>query len=461
MDVRTSHLRYLTLAAACHIVLTIAIFLIGHFQLLPGTFDQNGVGLTFAIDGGSYQELASQMVTGWQEHGFIVWQRTKVPLHCRLYSLAFATFGRFLGHNILAAEPLNLFYYLGILTCVYLLGREVFDRRTGLLAASMVGVWPSFLLHSTQFIRDPLTILCFLALMLVLILLLRRDFGWRRTLTAAIGGVTLVTLLWVGRGNMWNIVLVAIALTLLMLAFRMVRENRLIAGNLAVMLLILVAALFVPTRFESTALARRPSVTPLAIPSADPPVRRTRDSIWTAVLRQIVERRDGFRSYRSEASNIDVDVTFRSAGDILRFVPRAAVIGFFAPFPRMWVQHGTFGLATRLLSGAETLVMYVVYLAVAYCLWRERRNTQMWLLFLVAAVGLIALGLVVVNAGALYRIRYVFWIMLIVIGSHRFTRMHADYLTTSRTKSTKSRTSSSVVSNDAISRTSEISSSQT
>ena len=43
----------------------------------------------------------------------------------------------------------------------------------------------------------------------------------------------------------------------------------------------------------------------------------------------------------------------------------------------------------------------------------------MWLLFLVATIGMLALGLVVVNAGALYRIRYVFWMMLIVIAAQR------------------------------------------
>jgi len=150
-----------------------------------------------------------------------------------------------------------------------------------------------------------------------------------------------------------------------------------------------------------------------------------------------------------------------SAGDILRYVPRAIVVGFFAPFPKMWVQSGSFGMATRLLSGVEMLAMYVLYLGVAYCLWRERRNSKMWLLFLVATVGVVALGLVVVNAGALYRIRYVFWIILILIGSHGFALIRGSYLTVLRTNSTKSRTSSSVVSNDAISRTSEISSFQT
>jgi hypothetical protein len=41
----------------------------------------------------------------------------------------------------------------------------------------------------------------------------------------------------------------------------------------------------------------------------------------------------------------------------------------------------------------------------------------MWLVFLVATIGMLALGFVVVNAGALFRIRYVFWMMMIVLAS--------------------------------------------
>jgi hypothetical protein len=93
----------------------------------------------------------------------------------------------------------------------------------------------------------------------------------------------------------------------------------------------------------------------------------------------------------------------------------------------MWVETGKFGLAGRLLSGLEMLVMYFLYFAVAYCLWEERRNLTMWFLFLVATAGIVALGIVVVNAGALYRIRYVFWMMLIVIAAQRIQRLASAY----------------------------------
>jgi len=422
LNPRLTPLRCLLLAGVFHVVFATGIFLIGHFRLLPSHFDESGIGLTFAIDGTSYKRIALDMLDASNNFGMGVWLWAKAPLHSRLYALSFKLFGRLLGINVLGAEPLNLFYYLAILVCVYVLGREVFSARTGLLAAAIVAVWPSFLLHSTQLIRDPLAILCFLALIVVLVLLLSREFAWRMAIGVGLAGILLVTLFWVVRGNMWNAVLVAIGIALLMLASRLLRERRLIKGNSLALLLIIIAALLVPARFESTALPGvKPPTTPLTIPTSTQVAPA--EGVWTRTIKQIADRRAGFRFYKIHASDIDSEVRFYSTGDISRFTPRALVIGFFAPFPNMWLQTGSFGLAGRLLSGFEMLVMYVLYLAVGFCLWQERRNMKMWFLFLVAAIGMLALGLVVVNAGALFRIRYVFWMLLIAIAAEGITKL--------------------------------------
>ena len=422
--------RYLLIAAAFHIALTTTIFLIGHFQLLPNTLDRSGTGLTFASDATTYKEMATGLAERLQTRGFKAWVETKVPLHTRLHSLAFATFGRLVGHNILAIEPLNLLYYLGILSCIYFLGREIFNEPAGLLAASIVGLWPTFLLYSTQFMRDSFAIFCFLAMMLVLTLILSRSFVVRDSIGLAIAGALSVTLFWVIRGNMWNLVLVAVAITLAMLVYRMIRERRLMTGNALVMVFMIGAALLVPTRLESTMLPGvKPPATALAIPSASQPAPP--EGVWTRVIKQIADRRAGTRFATARASDLDSDVRFNGVADIVRYLPRAALIGFFAPFPNMWLQPGTTGLAGRLLSGFETLAMYFLYIAVGMCVWRERRNAKVWLLFLVATIGMVALGLVVVNAGALFRIRYVFWMLLIVLAV-------GGYLTVFRTIFTKS-----------------------
>lgn len=425
-------LRLLLLAAALHVAATITVFLIGHFQLLPGFFDTNGIGTTFAIDGATYQRLASQMATYWQSYGIGTWLDIQAPLHCRLYSIPFAIFGWLVGHNVIAAEPLNLFYYLGTLTIVFRLGREIFDERAGLGAAAIVAVWPSFLAHSTQLIRDPLAVMCFLALLLVLTLLLTRDFPWKHALALGIAGAVIVTVFWVARGNMWNALFVAVAIAVALLVFRMIRERKFMPGNAIVMLMMIVTMLLAPSRFESTTLAGvRPPNTPLAIRTSSQAAPE--DSVWTSALKQITQRRRGFRFYGAQESNIAADVQLNSFSDVVRFLPRATAIGFFAPFPRMWFQSGSYGMGGRLISGAETFVMYFVYLLVAVCLWRERRRLTMWLAFLTAATGLIGLGLVVINAGALYRLRYVFWIIMIVIAAQEIV-----HLTMRRTSAMKS-----------------------
>ena len=430
---KSTSIRYLVVAAVVHVALTTAIFLVGHFRLLPNTFDENGTGLTFAIDGASYQRVASDLAAELQTNGITAWLEAKAPFHTRLYSLLFATLGRLLGHNILAAEPLNLLFYLAILTCIYFLGREVFDVSAGFVAATIVALWPSFVFHSTQLIRDPISIACFLALVLLLTLLLSREFRLRTGIAIGAGGAAIATLFWLVRANMWNVSLVAVALTLALLIARIVHRDRFMAGNVIALLTIIAAVLIMPARIESTSLPGvRPPVTPLAIPSTSTPPIRSTDTAdtWSMILRQFKQRRAGFRSYISQASNIDRDVQFQTPGDIVRYIPRALEIGFFAPFPKMWLQSGSYGRAGRLLSGVETLAMYFFYIAVGVSLWRERRNMTMWFVFLVAATGMLALGLVVVNAGALYRIRYVFWMLLIVIGSR--------YLTVFRTNFTKS-----------------------
>ena len=425
-------LRLLLLAGAIHITLTLAVFLAGHFQLLPSVFDAHGTGLTFAIDATSYRTLSSDLANELQTHGLSAWLAIKAPLHCRLYSLLFATLGHVLGHNILAAEPLNLVYYLGILCCVYFLGREVFNARAGMLAAIIIAVWPSFLLHSTQLIRDSFAILCLLALLLALTLLLRRQLSWRAGLATGAAGASLVTLFWVLRGNMWGVVVLAVGLTIVFLLWRIVRRDKVFAPNILAIVFIAVAMLVAPSRFESTGLPGvKPPVTPLAIP----PGRQlpSDEGIFTRMLKQVGQRRAGFRMYEARESDIAGDVNLNTVADVVEFLPRALVIGFLAPFPRMWIERGTYGLAGRLLSGAETLVMYFLYLAVGVCVWRNRRRSELWLVFLVATIGTIALGLVVVNAGAIFRLRYVFWIMFIVMGAD--TLVHFTILRTNATKS--------------------------
>ncbi|MGB7925285.1 MAG: hypothetical protein WCF57_18750, partial [Pyrinomonadaceae bacterium] len=413
--------RYLIAAAIFHPLVTLTIYLIGRFALLPSTFDANGTGMFFATDSFLYRAESILMTNILTREGIAAWLATPAPFHVRLYSLTFAAFGPVLGFNILSAEPLNLLCYLATLILIFKLGREVFDRRAGLLAAAAVALWPSLLLHTTQLLRDTLFIAAMLSLVLVSVRWLTRDYSRRGGVAAGITGGMIAAVLWVVRINMWALVPVVLLLCASLFIIRLIREKRMVWGNLmgVVTMLALSAAIpvFVPRPvYYMTQPNGAPLVENQDLPAAavgEPPLATASPppGMWASPVARIGYARAGFkRQFPNAGSNIDGDAQFESLADVIRYLPRALSIGLFAPFPEMWFAAGErVGIYGRLLSGVETFVMYAIEALALVGLWKSRRRLAPWLLLIIALACVTALGLVVVNVAALYRMRYVFW----------------------------------------------------
>jgi hypothetical protein len=127
--------------------------------------------------------------------------------------------------------------------------------------------------------------------------------------------------------------------------------------------------------------------------------------------------------YKHAGSNIDSDRTLGSSTAVAEYLPRAILIGLFSPFPAYWFNDGkTYGLGGRLLAGLETGFIYLLTPFALASVWRSRRMIQVWFLLGVVLLGAGALGLVIANMGALYRIRYFFWIVLIILSTSYLTQ---------------------------------------
>jgi len=415
-------------AAILHVALVVTINLIGRTHTLPQTFDSWGIGTSFAIDSGAYRRDAEALARLIQKGRFREWwdySWVRPSAQVRPYSIAFAVLGPMFGYGTLAAEPLNLLYYLAILALTYAIGAEVFNRRVALWAATAVGLWPSLLLYTTQMLRDPLAIAATLLLVLALLFCISRSLSLWATAAVTITGAFALLLIWLTKTESWELVYLVLGLAVVSCAARQIKERHFALGRTIATITIVMVALGLPRLLPTFRLAEMERVEANLSQSQTPPdLSRSAEPEgnippWEKAARQVgYLRRRFIARYPAAGSNIDTNVDLRGTGDMIRYSPRAAAIGLFAPFPNMWFARGSqVGLEGRLLTGAETLIMYFVIVSMAIALIRYRENLLVWFLFATGLAGCVALAYVVVNMSSLYRMRYSFFILVIILGA--------------------------------------------
>jgi hypothetical protein len=408
----------LLLAAILHITLAVVITLVGKFGVAPRTFDINGIGISFAIDSVSYRQEAVQLSVLLREGRFRDWLNYQAPLatfHARIYSVSYVLFGKILGEGVLGVEPVNLVYYLSTLVLVYLIGAVTFSPSVGRMTAAVVGLWPSLLILSTQLLRDQFFISVFLLLLLALTVCIEQPLSFKRAIVwAALAVATLIMVPFL-RPTMWEVVIATVFIGAAASIIRQLTTRRFdVPATLAVFLICL-------TAFALPRMMNVRSVTEGA--SRTMATRRSAPSInglppWSRVARQVGWARQRFiNSYATAGSNLDADVEIRTFRDLVRYLPRAVEVGLLAPFPRMWFTRGVqVGLTGRIVVGAEMLGLYLLMVFACSTLIYERKRMLVWFLFAVTVLGSVVLAYVVINAAILYRLRYPYFIPIVLLG---------------------------------------------
>ncbi len=406
--------RLLAAAAVFHVAVTILLFVGGRAQLAPSLVDRDGI-LTATSDSVTYERDAMRPGT---------WRDPSERFHVRLLSPFYRLLAPF-RPGILAAEPLNLLCYLAIVVLTFAIGRETCDQRAGLVAAVVVGVWPTLVLHTTQLLKDPPFIAATLALVFVVLTWLTTTYTWPRVVAAGAALIGAAALLHKIRAQFGVVVLAMVLLGLVLLVARLLTEKRLLLRNVACGLIALGVALMGASQSDRTLAKVKPY--PSAIRGESKSVAGTGkrvpvEIVWVRQADRTGAAIGGIRarynlSDAGARSPIDEHVELRSAREIVEYLPRAAAIGFWAPFPDAWVSRGlNVGRVGRALAGVETGVMYLFELLAVAAVILPPRRLPAFLLFGIAALGVTALGMVISNVGTLYRLRYSFWILLIIAG---------------------------------------------
>lgn len=400
-----------------HLSISVLISCIARTTFFSSFHDGQGVW-NFALDSNSYDVEALRLFELLKNGDYGGWWGSSFFWHAKWIALAYAIF----TPDPLAFAPVNAFIWGMSTVCVYKIVCQLFpDRRTlALFSALVFGLWPSYLLHTTQLLKDPFYILGILMII----------WGWVGLL---LGRRAIACSLLVGLGSLLACLnrpyIMAPIACLSFLAAVLVFWRARRAWGHALLALMLVLGICRYSQHEvgtqrsevETQSEQKIGTRPNGLGRY---LARVGESLKNDV-QSIVHARNGFiGTYPNAGSNIDTEVRFSSFTDIVAYLPRAALIGFLAPFPTDWFKKGnTVGRAGRILAGIEMIGWYFLIIGFLYFLITGPVAFQARLWLSVYCVGLVLLtSLVVTNLGALFRMRFVYFLPILIGGLEYWTR---------------------------------------
>jgi hypothetical protein len=144
------------------------------------------------------------------------------------------------------------------------------------------------------------------------------------------------------------------------------------------------------------------------------------------LLQSLAVARFGYTTrYSSAGTNVDSEVVFINAQDVIQYIPRAIIISFFAPFPSSWLGEGSSPPNTimRRVAGVEMVVSYGCLLGLVFFGRSQKQQLAFWIVVLFCFLLILPQGLVVANVGTLYRFRYGSYMMFICLGMGGYFQM--------------------------------------
>lgn len=135
-----------------------------------------------------------------------------------------------------------------------------------------------------------------------------------------------------------------------------------------------------------------------------------------SLLEKVSEIRAHFVNYGlsvEAGSLVDAHVKPETAAQAIGYLPRALVVGLFAPFPDFWVEKLSL---PRVIGALETLMFYLFFPGVLFIL-RHRLSRPLVICLVVASVVMAVNAFVSPNMGTLHRVRYGQWFVFLLIGA--------------------------------------------
>ena len=407
-----------------HVAVSVLLSVIARSSFLSSL--HNGQGFwNFALDSFGYHREALGLADLFNTGDYTGWWGSSPSWHVKWIALSYGA----ITPDPLSFAPVNAIVWATSIHCVYKIVCLLFpERQTLAITCALVfGFWPSYLLHTTQLLKDPLYVLGMLLMI----------WGWvglfsgRRSIVFCFLVSFGVLLAYLNRIYILEPLIFLSLLATTLVLWRVPRSRK-----YALLAFFMVGGLYLYQYhskikpLQQKEIGTSISVNPAETKIFTSDISRRNPSKGTNWLRhqvmRLVNARDSWiDKYPNAGINIDTDVHFRSLKDILAYIPKAAIIGFLAPFPSHWIGVArTAGRASRILAGFEMMVWYILLPGFVYFLFSGTVAPHIRIWMLVYTLTLVVLtSLVVTNIGALYRLRYVYFLPILIGGLEGWARL--------------------------------------
>lgn len=416
-------------------IYTILAGLFTQLLLLPHIFPSwhAGSGILSGMDGQKFHRIALELSTDIKEQGWHVWESRPEG---QLVSGIAAAMYVLIYPAPWSVLPINALLNASACVCMYLiLTKLVEDRQKALVASLPFIFFPSNLLWNTQFHNENYAVPGVIFILYGWVLLTKisksqQSVLFFNSIQAVISVVIGSLLLGLARsyilsGVSYLFVIVTIGVVIYWLFEKCQTQEKVTKISLGVLLCTIMLLAAPATKPKSVSL--------FDIVNKDIPATNTSETIssekwsrstWLPTtidrqLKKLANYRNKFvKAWEHGGSNIDLDVTFRSASDMITYIPRSIQIAFLSPFPSIWFSEGKkeAGSAMRFVSAFEMVFVYFCLIGLPFFLWHHREYSAVWIIIFVCTSMLIIYAMIIPNIGSLYRFRYPYLMPLVCFG---------------------------------------------
>lgn len=389
--------------------------------LIPSIPSLHAPGSTLTPDSTYFNEVAMKLANDINLHGWTSW-KLYPAIAASGQSSYLAILYVFFGIHPIYAVPFNAFFHAFSSVLIYLivleiLGANNFSKYPAFLSASLFVAFPSALTWVGQIHKEACLSTGLLLALWGIMKILSNKTGRYRAISIFCALILSLILIASMKPYILQILSVVILIIIALQCMRIFPSTLFSMGMLTAFFLATIFILILVNRdSDSSYISNWLSGESFMVHNYSWKRTDYLPEFLDRKIQVIASSRVGAIS-AGEAiqanSMIDIDIKPTNAIETLQYIPRAFQVSLLAPFPNTWFKSTNI---VSLVSALEMIIFYITFFGLLFFIPLRIFNYKILLCLIFACLPLIIFGISSPNIGTLYRIRYTFEMILLVLG---------------------------------------------